>query len=286
MLRPFDYFCPRDLAETLALLVQRPEASVLAGGTDLLVNMRRGGLRPPSVVDIKKLEECRGIVWKDDHLSLGALATFNEVLRSRVVKKHFPLLVDAARLMGCYEIRERATIGGNVVNASPGAEWGSPLAVLEAQVAIAGPQGSRQMPIGQFWRGVGATDLGPGELLTRILIPGLPAGSRSTYLRCSRVQGMDLASVNVAVVVIRPRKPESREVRVAMGAVAPTPIRAKEVEALLRGQEITQQLLVRMREQIQKGLAPRATSLRASPAYKKEMVGVLVEMALERLLKN
>jgi CO/xanthine dehydrogenase FAD-binding subunit len=236
-------------------------------------------------VDIKKLEECRGIGWEDNHLSVGSLTTFNELLHSQIVQKHFSLLADAARVMGCYEIRERATIGGNVVNASPGAESGSPLAVLEAQVIVTGPQGDRQMPIGQFWRGVGETDLSQGELLTRILIPRLPSGARSAYLRRSRVQGMDLASVNVAVVVIHPQKVERREVRVAMGAVAPTPIRAGEVEALLQGREITSQLLTRMRKEIQKGLAPRATSLRASPAYKREMVGVLTEMALESLLR-
>jgi CO/xanthine dehydrogenase FAD-binding subunit len=286
MLRSFDYYRPQDLAETLSLLGERPGVSILAGGTDLLVKMRRGDLRPSSVVDIKKLKECRGIGREGDYLSVGALTTFNELLRSKLVQKHFPLLVDAARVMGCYEIRERATIGGNVANASPGAESGSPLAVLDAQVDIEGPRGSRRMPIGQFWLGVGQTDLAPGELLTRILIPYLPADSRSTYLRRSRVQGMDLASVNVAVVVIHPQTPESREVRVAMGAVAPTPMRARDVEELLGGRQITPQLRARMREEITVGLAPRATSLRASPDYKKEMVGILTEMALEGLLRS
>ena len=173
-----------------------------------------------------------------------------------------------------------------MVNASPGAESGSPLAVLEAQVVLKGRQGERQVSIRDFWQGVGKTDLAPGELLVRIVIPRLPKGSRSTYLRRSRVQGMDLASVNAAVVVINPQLPASREIRVALGAVAPTPIRAREIETLLRGQEITSSLLSQMREKIQEGLAPRATSLRATPGYKKEMVGVLTEMALEVLLKG
>lgn len=286
MLRPFDYYRPRDLDQALTILGQEPAGAVLAGGTDLLVKMRRGSLRPPLVVDIKELEECRGIRWQGDQLSVGALTTFNELLRSREIGAHFPLLVDAARLMGCYEIRQRATIGGNVVNASPGAETGSPLAVLQAQAVLQGPQGSRRVALRDFWRGVGKTDLAPGELLVRILIPRLPRGSRSAYLRRSRVQGMDLASVNVAVVVINPRVVENREIRVAMGAVAPTPVRAREVEALLRGQELEPRILAKMREKIKEGLAPRATSLRATPAYKKEMVGVLLEMALERLLER
>lgn len=285
MLRPFDYFRPKDVEEALALFGQAREAAILAGGTDLLVKMRRGSLRPPVVVDIKGLEECRGMSWEDGHLSVGALTTFDQLLRSRKVQERFPLLMDASRMMGCHEIRLRATLGGNVVNASPGAESGSPLAVLQAQVVLRGPQGGRQMPVEDFWKGAGKTDLGPGELLTRILIPDLPPGSRSTYLRRSRVQGMDLASVNVAVVAINPQEPKSRKVRVAMGAVAPTPIRARGTEELLRGQEITAQLLARMREKIQEGLTPRATSLRATPEYKKEMVGAMLEIALERLLK-
>jgi CO/xanthine dehydrogenase FAD-binding subunit len=286
MLRPFDYFHPSDIAETLTLLDQECETSVLAGGTDLLVKMRRGSMRPPVVVDIKGLKECQGIRWEGDRLSVGALTTFNDLLRSVEIQEHFPILVDATRVMGCYEIRERATLGGNVVNASPGAESGSPLAVLEAQVVLKGRRGERQMSIRDFWQGVGKTDLAPGELLVRIVIPRLPEGSRSTYLRRSRVQGMDLASVNAAVVVINPQLPASREIRVALGAVAPTPIRAREIETLLCGQEITASLLSQMREKIQEGLAPRDTSLRATPGYKKEMVGVLTEMALEVLLKG
>ena len=286
MLRPFDYSRPADMDEALTLLGQGPEAAVLAGGTDLLVRMRRDSRRPPLVVDIKGLEECRGIGWQNEHLSVGALTTFNDLLDSGEIREHFPLLMDAARVMGCCEIRQRATLGGNVVNASPGAESGSPLAVLQAQVIVRGPRGSRQMPIGDFWQGVGKTALFPGELLTHVLIPRLPPGSRSAYLRRSRVRGMDLASVNVAVVVINPQVSENRQIRIAMGAVAPMPLRAGKVEAMLRGQEITPELLAGMREKIQEGLAPRATSLRASPEYKKEMVAVLTEMALQRLLKR
>ena len=286
MLSPFRYLRPEEMDETLAVLGQERQVVLLAGGTDVLVKMRRGSLRPEVVVDIKELVECQGIRWEGEYLSVGALTTFGDLLRSREIQEHFPLLTDAARLMGCYEIRQRATIGGNVVNASPGAESGSPLAVLEAEVVLRGIQGERRMALRDFWQGVGTTDLAPGELLVRVLLPRLPRGSRSTYLRRSRVRGMDLASVNVAVVVINPQTPENREVRIAMGAVAPTPIRAVGVEEMLRGREITAQLLTRIRENIQEGLAPRATSLRATPAYKKEMVGVLAEMALERLLRG
>ncbi len=284
MLRPFDYHRPGDLEEALLLLRQNPRARPLAGGTDLLVKMRRGSQRPPAVIDIKELEECRGIVRSDEHLSVGALTTFQELLRSDEVRKSFSALYEAAQVMGCYEIRQRATLGGNVVNASSGAESGSPLAALEAQVELAGPGGRRRLPVARFWQGAGQTALAPGELLIRILIPHLPKGSRSAYLRRSRVRGMDLASVNVAVVVIHPCEKKDRRVRIAMGAVAPTPVRAVEVEEMFDGQKIDQRLLADVRDRIGQPLTPRATSLRASPEYKKRMVGVLMQMALERLL--
>jgi CO/xanthine dehydrogenase FAD-binding subunit len=286
MLRPFDYYRPKDLAEAQTLLIQEPSAAVLAGGTDVVVNLRRGSIKPPMVVDIKGLEGLRGIGWQDDRLSLGALTTFNDLLASPEVNEHFTVLADAARVMGCREIRHRATLGGNVVNASPGAESGSPLAALEAEVVLAGPQGSRQMAIGDFWQGVGQTALRPGELLTHILVPTLPPGSRSAYLRRSRVLGMDLASVNVSVVVTDPDRADRRRVRVAMGAVAPTPVRAAETEGLLAGQDLTPALYARMRQTIQKGIEPRATSLRATPEYKKRMVGVMTQMILEDLLSK
>jgi CO/xanthine dehydrogenase FAD-binding subunit len=284
MLNPFDYHRTKDLPEALKYLRQVPEAMVLAGGTDLLVKMRRGRLRPPALLDIKNLEACHGIVQENGHLSVGALTTFQELLESDAIRERFPVLHQAAQAMGCYEIRRRATLGGNVVNASPGSESGSPLAVLEAQVELAGSGGRRRLPVADFWKGPGRTALVPGELLVRILIPNLPPDSRGMYLRRSRVRGMDLASLNVAVMILHPDVVEQREVRIAMGAVAPTPVRAGGVEEMLTGRQVDGQLLRRLRRDIQNGLSPRATSLRASPQYKKQMVGVLTQMALEQLL--
>ena len=284
MLYPFEYHRPGDLPEALECLRQIPEARPLAGGTDLLVKIRRGQLQPPALVDIKGLEACRGIVLEDGHLSVAALTDFQELVESDLVRDRCPVLHQAAQVMGCYEIRRRATLGGNVANASPGAESGSPLAALDAQVEVAGSEGTRRLPVSDFWRGPGKTALEPGELLTRIIIPELPSGSRGMYLRRSRVRGMDLASVNVAVVVIHPDDVRRREVRIAMGAVAPTPMRASGVEEMLRGRKVDDQLLDRLRRDIQSGLSPRATSLRASPEYKKRMVGVMTQMALEQLL--
>ena len=286
MLSPFEYHRPKDLSEALEIVRQQPKAKVLAGGTDLLVQMRRGKLRPPAVVDIKGLEACRGIVRENGHLSVGALTDFQELLESDLIRKGYTVLHQAARVMGCYEIRRRATLGGNVVNASPGAESGSPLAVLEARVELAGPEGRRRLPVAEFWQGPGRTALAPGELLVRVLIPQLPPGSLGMYQRRSRVRGMDLASMNVAVTVLHPDHVERREIRIAMGAVAPTPIRAEAAERILAGRKVDRELLGRLPEALQEGLHPRAGSLRASPEYKKRMAGALAVRALEELLKG
>lgn len=284
MITPFEYHRPKDLPEALEGLRRMPEAAVLAGGTDLLVKMRRGRLRPPALVDIKGLGACRGISRENGHLSIGALTDFQELLESDLVEKRCQVLHQAARVMGCYEIRRRATLGGNVVNASPGAESGSPLAALEALVELAGPGGRRRLPVSEFWQGPGRTALAPGELMVRVLIPELPAGSRGMYLRRSRVRGMDLASMNAAVVVAHPHEAERRRICIALGAVAPTPVRAVGVEKLLAGREVDEQLLARLRTEISRDLQPRAASLRASPEYKKRMAGALVTRILRELL--
>jgi CO/xanthine dehydrogenase FAD-binding subunit len=284
MLSPFEYHRPKDLAEALECLRQEPRALPLAGGTDLLVKMRRGKLTPPALVDIKNLQVCRGIRQENGHLSVGALTDFQELLESDLIRERYQVLHQAARAMGCYEIRRRATLGGNVANASPGAESGSPLAVLEALVELAGPDGRRRLPVAEFWQGPGRTALAPGELLVRILIPDLPPGSRGRYQRRSRVRGMDLASMNAAVVVIDPEQIETREIRIALGAVAPTPVRSGAVEEMLAGREVDEKLLERLMEEISRDLHPRASSLRASPEYKKRMAGALVVRALHELL--
>jgi len=284
MIPRFEYHRPKDLSEALECLRQMPQAVILAGGTDLLVKMRRGKLRPPALVDIKGLQACRDICWENGHLSVGALTDFQQLLESDVIRDRFAVLHQAARVMGCYEIRRRATLGGNVVNASPGAESGSPLAALEARVELAGPDGRRRIPVTEFWQGPGRTALAPGELLVRVLIPELPPGSRGIYRRRSRVRGMDLASMNAAVVVLYPEDTGRREIRIALGAMAPTPVRIIAAERMLAGREVSGELFSRLGKEVSRDLHPRATSLRASPDYKKQMAGELVTRALEELL--
>ncbi len=282
MHRPFDYYRPRTLPEAIGLLSESGTAA-LAGGTDLLVNIRSGKESPRAVVDLKDLPEPRGIRLEGDRIWMGALATMDEIANAAVFRGSLGVLAEAASVVGCYEIRRRATVGGNVCNASPGADTAPALLVLEAEAVIQGPAGIRTMPLPAFYLGPGRTALGPGEILCGFTIPRPPEGSRGVYLRRARVKGMDLAGIGLAALIVFGQGRRNREVRLALGAVAPTPARAREAEDLLRDQVVEASLLAKVKEVLRRDISPRATSLRASPEYKREMAGVLLEMALSRL---
>ena len=283
MLRPFDYYRPRTLPEAVSLLSQTGTAA-LAGGTDLLVNIRSGKESPRVVVDLKDLPELRGVSLEGDRVWVGALTTMDELANAAVLGGPLGVLAEAASVVGCYEIRRRATIGGNICNASPGADTAPALLVLEAEAVTRGPSWARTVPLTEFYRGPGRTALEPGEILRGFSIPRPPDGSRGTYLRRTRVRGMDLAGIGLAALAVPGEGRRNREVRLALGAVTPTPWRARGAESLLKEQMADTSLLARVKEVLSRDISPRATSLRASPEYKREMAGVLLEMALARLL--
>ncbi len=284
MLMEFDYYAPDSIEDASKLLKKYENSKILAGGTDLLVNMKKGKVRPDVVIDIKKIKGLNEIKEVDGYVSIGALVTFNQLIESEIIKTRYPVLWECAKVMGCYEIRNRATIGGNIVNASPGSESGSPLFVLEAEVKVRSDEGERKLKINEFVKGVGKTDLKRGEILTEILIPVYPENTKSTYFRGSRVRGMDLASLNLAMLILNPESDEKREVRIAAGAVYITPLRLKEIEDMLSHTKLTTELIEKVKRKVPQLIQPRATSLRATPEYKKVMVGNFIEMGLEKLL--
>lgn len=285
MLRPFDYHRPKSLGEACSLLVEH-DATILAGGTDLLVKIRDGKHPVKTVVDIKGIDSLRGIHREGRVFYFGALTTITDLITHEALLAEPALgnLVDAGRLFGCHEIRHRATVCGNIAHASPGSEYGSPMFVLEAEVLIHGPTGERVLPIHEFYRGATWNALEPGEILTALRVTLPPEGSRSCYLRRSRVKGMDLAGLNLSCLVIRPDDPKERKVRIAMGAVHKVPMRPEAVEAMLSGTAITSELLADARKMLSEGIHPRPSSMRAGPEYKKAMIAHLAEEALRRCI--
>ncbi len=282
MFKKFDYKNPDSLDEAIDLLQNNEEAEILAGGTDLLLKLREETTSNKLLIDIKGIEQLKGIKETENYIKIGALTTINKIEDSNLIKNHFTALWKAACEFGCLEIRNKATIGGNVVHASPGAESGTPLFAVEARVELIGPEGKKTMPINEFWQDVGTVNFAEGEILSHILIP--KNNNRiSRYKRISRVHGMDLAVVGVSVVVNNPEKIEEREISIALGAVARTPYRNQEVEKILSGNRIDENSMKKIKVKISENISPRSSSLRASPEYKKEMVGNLIEKCLQEM---
>jgi CO/xanthine dehydrogenase FAD-binding subunit len=293
----FRYYRPCCLEEFHSMVKEieskKEDYKYLAGGTDLMIDLREGKIEPANLIDIKDIREMKGLSFQDDTLRIGALTTVTELNESEWAGDEFSILADAAVVFGCYEVRNRATVGGNIAHASPGAEFSSVLSVLDACVEIACPpqspdadsDGFRRLPINEFVIGVGQTALRPGELLSAIHVkrPAEKGKWKAAYKRLSRTKGMDLASLNASVCVINPDTPDKREVRISLGAVARTPYRPVEAEKLLSNTEITIEITEKMRALIADSIAPRATSLRAGPEYKKAMSGQLVLDCLARI---
>lgn len=281
MLEPYRYLRPTTLQEASEMLCLQG-AMALAGGTDLLVEMRERKRKPPVMVDLKHLTGLRGIEHNQANIRLGALTTVTDVLEDSRLTARLPALKQAAEVFACCEIRHRATLGGNVANASPGAEFTVPLVALDAAVEIWGPEGPRAMTLSNFLLGPGQTDLETGEFVTGLSIPLTP-DMRCAYRRKARTRGMDLAAVSLAVVAHGASRPEERRICLSMGAVERVPPRPSRVEAMLSGVRLTRELTAHAGQALIEPLAPRASSLRASPTYKKAVLPVLLRRLLEEL---
>lgn len=283
MYKPFEYYRPDTMSE-LYDLFKKPNYRILAGGTDLFVKMRENKNYPEILIDIKNIKNLKGIQEDKNFIYIGSVVTINEILKSDLIKKYFSIMLDAAKVMGCNEIRNKATLGGNICNASPGAEFGSTLLALDAICVVESLQGKKEIPLNKFYVSTGKVDLNQGEILKYFKIPKLYNNSKSIYFRHSRIKGMDLAGVNESIVIINFADFKKREIRIALGAVAPTPIRDYEIEKLLSRKFITKDLLNQAKKILFNKYNPRASSLRASPEYKKIIIGNFLEIALEKLI--
>jgi len=286
-LREFEYLEPSSLSEAVSLLDQYgQEAKILAGGTDLLVDMKEGELSPRYLVDIKGITGQDYIKYDEKKgLRIGSLTTIRQVETSRVVREQFVPLAEAAKVLGSVQVRNRATIGGNLCNASPSAETAPPLLVLGAKVKLFGSQGERVLPLEQFFVGPGLTVLDK-EILTEVIVPPPSPHTRAVYTSISRRRAVDLALVGVAVAAVVDRdKDQWKKVRIALGAVAPIPMRVPKAEGILNRKPIDA-ALIEEAAQIASDEAHPISDVRASAWYREEMVRVLVQRALEHVSIN
>ncbi len=277
------YFQPADLKATRAFLAKHPDARVVAGGTDLVVAARSGkSPLPQSLVAIHALRELAGIeAGRGEKLEIRALTTHGDLESSEVVRQSWTALSDAAALVGSPATRHLGTIGGNICNASPAMELGSPLLIFDAEVELVSKGPPRRVPFGSFVVGPGRTDTRPGELLSSVRLPRVKARGHlgSAYLRLEYRQAMEIAIVGAAALVVLDRSNRCKDARIALTAVAPTCIRAREAEALLSGKPLDDEALGRAAEAAAAAASP-IDDVRAGADYRRAMVRVLVTRAL------
>lgn len=284
--RDFTYLAPTTLHEAVGLLTEYgQQARVLAGGTDLLLRLKAGQWRPRYVVNIKRIPGLDEISFDPARgLRLGTLVTAAALARSAVVRAHYPALTQGAGVMASVQIRNLATVGGNLCNAAPSADLAPPLMALDGEAVIVGPQGRRRLSLDAFFRGPGQTALAPGELLVAVEAPPPPPGSAAVYLKNSPRRAMDIAVVGVAVAITR--SPGSdlhcEDIRIVLGAVAPTPLRARQAEALLRGREITEENIAQAARTAAQEARP-IDDVRGSAWYRRRMVEVLTRRGLRQV---
>jgi CO/xanthine dehydrogenase FAD-binding subunit len=286
-MRAFAYERPTNLGAAVALLAEHgPEARPLAGGTDLIIRLRDGSIQPRVVVDLKRIAELDGEIREgDDGLIIGARTTMAAIAADERIRRDFQALAEAAAVVGSVQIRNRATLAGNICNASPAADTAPALLVFDAEVITAGPAGVRRIPIGAFFVRSGVTTLARGELVTAIELPHPTVRQGSVHVRRTRRRGHDLASVTQACAVR-----EDGAARIAYGSLGPRPLLVSDETGLLADPTAPELAKMQRLEALFVGASPSARSMRASPEYRLAMLHVLglraIGTAIERLAQG
>jgi carbon-monoxide dehydrogenase medium subunit len=281
----FEYLAPQSLPEACALLAQYGDsAKVLAGGSDVLVKMKDGLIKPVYLVSLKNLESLKAIRYeKGAGVIIGARATHNEVMNSSVLQEKYRSVCEAAHSMAADQIRNIGTIGGNLANAVPSADLPPILIALDARVRIVGTAGDRTMPLEEFFLGPGKTALGSGEILTEIIIPDQPT-TGSNYLKFGlrRAGALAVAGVASSVTV---SDGACQDVRIVLGAVAPTPMRARQAESALCGNKFSRELIAEAAKAAAAEAKP-ITDIRGSIEYRRNLVEVLTRRSLKAAIER
>ena len=270
MLHRFEYTAPRERAELLGILAERGgTAMLLAGGTDVLVNIRGGFARPDVVIDVKRVKGYGELTWSaGEGLVIRPATTINDVLNSAAVREKYPLLIACAHDLASHQIRNRATVIGNIVNASPCADMAPALMCLGARALVASKRGEREIPIQEFFTGVKRTRLEPDELLERIVVPAASAGARGGYRKLKRISGHDLGIVGVAVMK------HAGSLRLGISSAAPRPILVDGLRESASADAVV--------EAARKAISP-ISDVRCTKEYREHMVEIFVRRLLQEV---
>lgn len=272
-----EYLRPKTMSEAISLSQRYGEkARYIAGGTDVIVKIKERQIRPEYLISLRGIPGLDQITYQEGELRIGALATHRALELSAVIRKHFPILVDAVGNIGSAQIRNVATIGGNIVNAVPSADGATPLIALGAGIRLAGPKGERTMALEDFFTGPGQTVLQRGEILREFIVPRLPPRTGGAYWKHMRRAAMELPILGVSVLLSLAEDMQTCvEARIGLGVMAPTPMRAKKAEAILRGKKLSADILEEAGKVAASESKPRDTA-RGEAWYRKEMVEVLI----------
>ena len=282
-LRPlpkFNYFSPSSLGETFKMLRDyKGKSRLLAGGTDLLVKMKKGAVSPDVVVDLSKISELSFIELAGGNLRIGGLTRLADIGESSLVRERAPALAEAIDVLASSQVRNRATIAGNLCNASPAADTAPPLLVLDASVVLQGPNGNRALPLSEFFIGPGQTRRRSDEVVRELTIHH--RDGRSGFLKLGRRKGFTLSIASVAVFAVMTNG-KFEDVRIAAGAVAPIPVRSKKAEEMLKGAAVNEENIEKAAQLVEQEVNP-ITDVRASAAYRRAMACVLTRRVLKKL---
>ena len=277
----FEFAAPRTLNDALKLFARPGAVRALAGGSDIIDQLKTGRRKADLVVDVKRIPELLRLEMAGDGLHIGAARCCTDVHQSATVRPRYAGLAEAAGLVGSVQIQNRAAVGGNVCNASPSADTTPALLVHEARAVIVSLRGRREVALTDFFTGPGQTVLQKGEILQELVLPLPPQNSASAYLRFIPRNEMDIAVAGVgSYLELEPGTMLVRKARIALASVAPTPVRARAAEAMLEGRIISADLIANAGEAAVQAASP-ITDVRGSAEYRRELVKVLTRRTLD-----
>ena len=282
-MKRFDYYQPDSLKEAFSLMErQKDHARYIAGGTDIISRINQKAIRPDALISLRGIDALKRVNYNDG-LSLGSMTLFRDMERDQFISLKYPALSHAVSVLANPQIRNVATVGGNLCNSAPSADCAPPLMVLEAIITLEGPGGEREVPIEEFFNGPGQNCMNPTEIMTHIKIPSGADGAGMAFLKVGRVT-QDIAIVNAAALLIMDKR-ICRKCRLAVGAVAPTPLRLRKIERIVEGEEIGPDLLDQIGGMAEQEVAP-ITDVRSSEAYRRLVSGVLVKRVILQALQD
>lgn len=278
----YDYFKPGSLEELWDVSKKYPHARYIAGGTDLMVKIKKRLVKPAALISLRSIPQLAGIeIGKT--IRIGAATTVTDLIEHPQLSALFPVLIQAANRLGSPQIRNVATIGGNLCNCSPCADTALPLLVLDARATMISPQGSREIPLAEFFKGPGESCLLPGEILADIILDKPAPGTKAVFMKKDRVR-MDLSIASLALLLEMENDNRTcKKARAAAGSAAPTPLRLTRVEQLFESAEISEAIIAEAQQLAASSVSP-ITDIRAAESYRRRIISVYLGRAVRELV--